>query len=150
MHQYHINFKVKKFMNTNLFKSRNFCWAAIIGILCIVSCKKYNSQGFTPGSGAPTISSVHTWNKSDTTAKYDTIITYDAGGNMVKTLKLRPTSLPGFDSVTTAGNLGNFYIIYGTNLGSATSITFNKYNAYFNRALLTDNSIVIQVPSKTP
>ncbi|MGH2566420.1 MAG: IPT/TIG domain-containing protein, partial [Ginsengibacter sp.] len=81
---------------------------------------------------------------------YDTIITYDASGNMVKTLKLRPTALPGFDSVTTAGSLGNYYIIYGTNLGSATKLTFNGYNAYFNRALLTDQSIVVQVPSKTP
>lgn len=115
-----------------------------------ISCKKYNSLGFTPGKAAPTISSVHTYNKSDTTTKYDTIISYDASGNIIKTLKLKPTRLNPFDSATTVGNLGNYYVIYGTNLGSTTKVTFNGYSAYFNRALITDNSIVVQVPSKAP
>ena len=138
-------------MNTIFFKSKNFCWIAmVIGLLFAISCKKYDSLGFTPGTGAPAISSVHTWNKTDTTAKYDTIISYDANGNLVKTLKLKPTRMNAFDSATTAGNLGNYYIINGTNLGSATNVTFNGYSAYFNRALITDNSIVVQVPSKTP
>lgn len=139
-------------MNKKLLQSKNFCWVAmIVGLLSVlVACKKYNSQGFTPGTGAPTITSVHTWNKSDTTAKYDTIITYDASGNIVKTPKLKSVQLTPFDSATKAGNLGNYYIIYGSNLGSATKVTFNGYNAYFNRALMTDNSIVVQIPSKTP
>lgn len=138
-------------MNKQLYKSKTFCWMAILtGLIFLASCKKYNSTGFTPGTAAPSISSVHTWSKTDTTTKYDTIISYDATGNMVQTLKRKPVQVNPFDSATTAGNLGNFYIIYGTNLGSATSITFNGYSAYFSRALLTDNSIVVQVPSKTP
>jgi len=60
------------------------------------------------------------------------------------------TRVSPFDSATVTGNLSSFYIINGANLGSATSVTFNGYNAYFNRALVTDNSIVVQVPAKTP
>jgi len=60
------------------------------------------------------------------------------------------TRVTPFDSATVTGNLSGFYVINGTNLGSATSVTFNGYTAYFNRALVTDNSIVVQVPSKTP
>jgi hypothetical protein len=119
-------------------------------VFAATSCKKYNSEGFTPGKGVPTISSVHTWNKVDTTTAYDTIFSYDANGNLVTTLKLKQTRVNPFDSATTAGNLGTYYIIYGSNLGATTGITFNGYSAYFNRALITDNSIVVQVPSKTP
>jgi len=137
----------------NIFiRSKSFCW--ILGGICIlsilVSCKKYDSLGFTPGKGVPAISSVHTWNKTDTTTRYDTVITYDASGNITNTLKQKSNQLNPFDSVTTAGSLGNDYIIYGSNLGSAISVTFNGYSAYFNRALMTDQSIIVQVPSKTP
>ena len=124
--------------------------AIILALAVFSSCKKYNYLGFTPGSGSPTISSIHTWSKTDTTTHYDTVVTYDASGNATQTLKAR-TNLPyTFDSATNAGNLGAYYIIYGSNLGSTTTITFNGYTAYFNRALLSDNSIIVQVPSKTP
>ncbi len=139
-------------MKKKFFKSKNFCWIAVILVVLVfaASCRKYDSLGFTPGTGAPTISSVHTWSKTDTSTYYDTIISYDASGNVTQTLKARSNRVSPFDSVTTAGSLGNYYIIYGTNLGSATNIAFNGYSAYFNRALLTDNSIVVQVPSKAP
>jgi hypothetical protein len=81
---------------------------------------------------------------------YDTIVSYDADGNLQTSLKQKQNRVNPFDSATNAGNLGNYYIIYGTNLGSATSITFNGYTAYFNRALITDKTIVVQIPSKTP
>lgn len=139
-------------MKNKFIRSESFCW--ILGGICIlsilVSCKKYDSLGFTPGTGAPGISSVHTWNKTDTTTRYDTVITYDVSGNITRTLKQKSSQVNPFDSVTTAGSLGNDYIIYGTNLGSAISITFNGYSAYFNRGLMTDHSIIVQVPSKTP
>lgn len=139
-------------MKINLFNSKSIFWllAGMMIVSISISCKKYNSLGFTPGTGSPAISSVHTWSKTDTTVYYDTIIAYDASGNTTQTFKARSNRVIPFDSVTTAGNLGNYYIIYGTNLGSTTNITFNGYTAYFNRALLTDNSIVVQVPSKTP
>ncbi len=138
-------------MNKKYFKSKNYCWSAIIvGLLFIASCKKYDYLGFTPGTGAPSISSVHTYLKADTTAEYDTLPYYDADGNLRDTLRLRQTRVNPFDSATVSGNLGSYYVINGTNLGSATSVTFNGYDAYFNRALVTDNSIIVQVPSKTP
>ncbi|HVZ97768.1 MAG TPA: IPT/TIG domain-containing protein [Chitinophagaceae bacterium] len=138
-------------MKKNIFRSVNISFATgIIMISLFISCKKYNSLGFTPGSGLPTITSVHTWDKVDTTVHYDTLVSYDASGNLVQTLRARTNLAYPFDSATTAGNLGDYYIIYGSNLGSATNITFNGYLAYFNRALVTDNSIVVQVPSKTP
>jgi len=137
-------------MNNILNSKKNYWIAILIGLVFMGSCKKYNSLGFDPGTGTPTIASVHTWSKTDTTTTYDTIISYDAGGNVVKTLKQKQNRINAFDSTTTAGNLGNYYLISGTNLGSVTNITFNGYSAYFNRALLTDNSIVVQVPSKTP
>ncbi|HEY2722974.1 MAG TPA: IPT/TIG domain-containing protein [Chitinophagaceae bacterium] len=137
-------------MKKAIVKSINF-WIPVVFLLALfASCKKYDIIGFTPGSGAPTISSVHTWYKSDTTVYYDTIITYDASGNITQTIQPRSNKVVPFDSVTTAGNLGQYYIIYGSNLGSTSSITFNGFSAYFNRALITDNSIVVQVPSKTP
>ena len=124
---------------------------SIVAILTVVACKKDNGYlGFTPGTGAPTISSVHTYYKTDTTTTYDTIITYNTAGQPVQTLQTNPPRIYPFDSVVTAVNLGNLYQIQGTNLGSATIVTFNGYTAYFNRALITDNSIIVQVPSKTP
>lgn len=139
-------------MKKIFFKLNNINWvfAGVLIVAISISCKKYNSLSFTPGTGAPVISSVHTWSKTDTTVYYDTIITYNSSGSPVQTLQARSNRVIPFDSATTAGNLGNYYIIYGSNLGSATNITFNGYTAYFNRALLTDNSIVVQVPSKTP
>lgn len=127
-----------------------FAGLLLLMLSLMISCRKYDSLGFTPGTGKPTITSVHTWSKTDTTTTYDTTISYDASGNVIKTPVARTNKVGPFDSVTTAGNLGNYYIIYGTNLGSAVSVTFNGYTAYFNRALMTDQSIIVQVPSKTP
>ncbi len=138
-------------MKNKLFQPGGFYRITIlIGLISIISCKKYDYLGFTPGTGAPTISSVHTYLKTDTTIRYDTLYSYDGSGNLVTTLREKPDKPNPFDSVTTAGNLSGYYVIQGTNLGSATGITFNGYPAYFNRALITDESIVVQVPSKTP
>lgn len=136
--------------NINL-KSKTL-WIMCFAIICtIISCKKDNGYlGFIPGTGAPTITSVHTWYKTDTTVTYDTVITYNGGGQPIQTLNTNPPQIVPFDSVVTAANLGNTYQIIGTNLGSATSVTFNGNVAYFNRALITDNSIIVQVPSNTP
>jgi hypothetical protein len=122
----------------------------LVMLIALASCKKYNSLGFTPGKGAPSINSVHTWSKTDTTTRYDTVYTYDASGNLTTSLKQKPNQITPFDSATNAGSLGTYYVINGNNLGSATSVTFNGMSAYFNRGLMTDNSIVIQVPPNTP
>jgi len=138
-------------------KNRSFNIAALagwvlplLGILAIASCKKYNYLGYTPGTGAPSITSIHTYFKTDSTPINDTVISYNSSGQPTFTINTEgPRPVP-FDSVTTAGNLGNYYLIEGSNLGDATTITFNGYSAYFNRALSTDHSILVQVPSKTP
>jgi hypothetical protein len=119
-------------------------------VIALASCRKYNSLGFTPGKGAPTIKAVHTLSKTDTTLRYDTVVTYDASGNITKTIKQAPNQVNPFDSVTTAGNLGNYYVIEGANLGSATTVSFNGVSAYFNRALMTDNSIIVSIPNNVP
>ncbi|HMO61927.1 MAG TPA: hypothetical protein PKC39_06750 [Ferruginibacter sp.] len=138
-------------MNKKIFQPVHLCRITIlVSLIAMVSCKKYDYLGFTPGTGTPTISSVHTYLKTDTTTRYDTLYSYDAAGNLVTALREKQDSPYPFDSVTTSGNLGGYYVIYGTNLGNATSITFNGYPAYFNRALITDKSIVVQVPAKTP
>jgi hypothetical protein len=121
-----------------------------LAMLAMFSCKKYNSLGYTAGSGAPTISSVHTYYKTDTTLRYDTVVTYNSAGQATTTANQLPPRPYGFDSVTTTGVLGNYYLIEGTNLGSATLVTFNGLTAYFNRAFSTDNSILVQLPSTTP
>jgi hypothetical protein len=126
-------------------------WILPIAVLLTVgACKKNNYLGYTPGSGAPTVSSVHTLGKTDTIARYDTVYTYDASGNVTKTLRQIGNIIVPFDSVTTAGNLGNYYIIKGTNLGEASSVTFNGTAGFLNRAWNTDNSIIISVPGDAP
>lgn len=121
-----------------------------LAILAVVSCKKYNYLGYTPGTGAPTITSVHTYYKTDSAVVYDTVVSYNSAGQPTYTVNQQGPVPVAFDSVTTAGQLGNYYLIEGTNLGDATTITFNGYTAYFNRAYSTDHSILVQVPSKTP
>jgi hypothetical protein len=126
-------------------------WVLPIVVICMVgACKKYNYLGFTPGTGAPTITSVHTLTKADTVNVNDTLIAYNSSGDTTQTIRTTQTTTIPFDSATTAGNLGAYYVIEGTNLGSATSVTFNGATAYFNRALITDNSIIVAVPSTTP
>ena len=119
-------------------------------VFTIGACKKNNYMGFTPGTGAPTITSVHTLGKTDTTARYDTIYTYNSSGTPVPTVRQLPFQVNPFDSVTTAGNLGNYYIIYGANLGSATSVTFNGTAAFLNRSWNTDKSIIVAIPGNAP
>lgn len=122
----------------------------VTAILGLSSCTKYNSLGFTPGKGTPVITSVHTYNKMDTTNITSTITTYDSSGNASTSTVIRSGQPTPFDSVTNAGNLGQYYLIEGSNLGSATSVSFNGLSAYFNRAMITDNSILVQIPSNVP
>src|SRR3984957_11840303 len=132
--------------NNRFLKANNLCWMAAILILCaVVSCRKYNYLGFTPGTGAPVITSVHTLTKTDTVNANDTIVAYNSSGDTTLTIRATQTTTSASDSVTTAGNLGNTYVIEGSNLGSATSVSFNGVPAYFNRALMTDNSIIVAV-----
>lgn len=122
--------------------------AALLSALS--ACRKENSLGFTPGTGTPAITAVHTWSKKDTTNDTTIVTTYDATGSPSTSIKVRGGQPEPFDSLTSAGKLGNYYLIEGTNLGSATSVSFNGATAYFNRGLMTDHSIIVQIPSNAP
>jgi hypothetical protein len=134
-----------------ILKPTNLCGILAISLLIAsVSCKKYNSLGFTPGTGAPTITSVHTLNKTDTSLHIDTIWTYNTNGTVSYTLRYTSNYPVPFDSVTTAGNLGAYFVIEGTNLGSATDVSFNGVSVYLNRAWMTDHSIIVSIPQNVP
>ncbi len=136
-------------MKMKIFKSKNL-YGIVALLIVLASCRKYNSLGFTPGTGLPTITSVHTLSKTDTIPQHDTVVTYDASGNLVTTIRSAPDKVYAFDSVVTAGNLGQYYVIEGTNLGSATTVSFNGVSAYFNRSLATDHSIIVMIPTNVP
>jgi hypothetical protein len=118
----------------------------------IASCKKYNSLGFTPGTGAPAITSVKTVSKTIADTVVQPNITYSSSGIVTTTLdtNTQHRTVAAFDSTTVTGNLGNIYVVNGTNLGSATKLTINGVNVYFNRALITDNSIIFTIPTTVP
>ncbi len=119
-------------------------------VLGLASCRKDNSLGFTPGTGTPTITSVHTLSKTDTSKILRTITSISSGGvTTIDTIGF-PVNPAGFDSVTVTGNLQQYYVIYGKNLGSTTNISFNGVTAYFNRALISDASLIVQIPITVP
>ncbi|MGZ3754684.1 MAG: IPT/TIG domain-containing protein [Mucilaginibacter sp.] len=135
-----------------LNKLKNLSWVLLaLAVFSLASCQK-TSPNLVGGTGAPTIASLHTVYKTvvDSTATTSTT-TYSSTGVPTTTTSpnYNPKVVP-FDSLTTSGKGGNLYRIVGTNLGSVTSITFNGVAAYFNRALASDNSVIVQVPTNAP
>jgi len=125
----------------------------LAGLLALgfASCKKQNSLGYTPGTGAPVVSSVRTLSKSLVDSITKIYTTYDSTGAASKdTVKNPPSGYTAFDSTTTTGNLNNTYEILGQNLGSATKLTINGVNVFFNRALGSDSRLIFTIPSNTP
>lgn len=124
---------------------------SLLIVSCITSCKKLEPN-VVGSTGTPTIASVHTVSKTvvDSTLK-STSTTYNSSGvaTTVITPNYSPQVIP-FDSLTTSGKGGNLYRIVGTALGSTVSITINGVNAYFNPAFVTDNSLIVSVPSTAP
>ncbi|MDB5122059.1 MAG: hypothetical protein JWP94_188 [Mucilaginibacter sp.] len=116
------------------------------------ACKKYNSAGFTAGTGAPTISSVRTISKTSVDSSRTTsIITYNSSG--LATTVTNPNYSPqltAFDSTTVTGKLGNTYAAMGANLGSTSKILLNGVSIYFNRALISDKSVIFTIPTNIP
>ncbi|MHB8209023.1 IPT/TIG domain-containing protein [Mucilaginibacter sp.] len=138
-------------MKKIILKSKNLTWIlSALMVFGLASCRKNNSLGFTAGTGVPTITSVHTLSKSDTSKVANVITTIDNNGNVTQTTGNFPINPMGFDSVTNTGNLQQYYVIYGANLGSTTHIYFNGANAYFNRALVSDQSLIVSIPITTP
>src|SRR3569833_1264645 len=140
-------------MKTKMKLSRTYYWILpALAVFGMASCKKDKSLGYTPGTGAPTISKVQTINKYKQDTVLQTTTSYNSSG-IVSTqvdTNFNHKSLTAFDSTTTTGNLGTMYMIKGTNLGSATKLTINGVTVIFNRSYGDDNSIIFTLPSNIP
>ncbi len=136
-----------------IFKSKNLSWLLSILMVCgFASCKKNNSQGFTPGKGTPTISSVRTLSKSTVdSSRTSSVTTYSSTGiaTTVTTPNYNPV-VTAFDSTTATGNLNNYYVIIGSNLGSVTKIAVNGVSVYINPAWDSDTHVIFSIPTSVP
>jgi hypothetical protein len=136
-------------MKLKQLKNLNWVVSALI-ILGLASCKKMESN-VVGTNGIPTITSVHTVSTTDTSKKtIRTVTTVDSNGNSTSTVVGSTINPLPFDSVTVSGKGGNLYQIVGTNLGSVTQVTFNGVVAYFNPAFITNNSVIVTLPTTAP
>jgi hypothetical protein len=137
-------------MKKDMLKSKNLYWIlSVLMVFGFASCKKENAN-LVGGKGAPTITSVHTLSKTLTSTDSTAVTVYDTTGKASTTQKANPNPVVAFDSTTSVGTIGTQYVIHGTNLGSVTSVMFNGVAAYFNSALVSDNTIIVAVPSNAP
>jgi hypothetical protein len=143
---------MKTIMKRNKFQSKNLTWVlSTLMVLGFASCKKQNSEGYTPGTGAPVITSVRTLGKTVTDSVTKTYTTYDTTGAASTTTQVNPPNgYSPLDSTTATGNLNNTYEIIGKNLGSATKLAINGVTVYFNRALGSDSELIFNIPSTIP
>jgi hypothetical protein len=140
-------------MKKKMKLSKIYYWILpALAVFSITSCKKENSMGFTPGTGAPTISSVQTINKYVQDTLVQTTTSYNSSGLVTTSndTNFNYKALKKFDSTTVTGNLGTMYMINGTNLGSATKLTINGVQVYYNRAWGSDNTIIFTLPTSIP
>ena len=133
--------------------SKIYYWILpVLVVFSMASCKKDKSLGYTPGTGAPSISAVQTINRNVLDTVLQTTTSYSTDG--VVTTKVDTNfnhqSLTAFDSTTVTGKLGNMYMIKGSNLGSATKLTINGVQVYYNRSLGNDNAIIFTLPTNIP
>ena len=119
---------------------RSIIVVSALVVFALVSCKK-SDQG---GTGAPTVTRLRVLSRTDTIANVVHRITLDSSSVYSET-RINP-----FDSTVTSGKLNTQYAIIGTNLLTTRSVSFNGVSAYFNPGLLTDNSIILTLPSNTP
>jgi hypothetical protein len=104
------------------------------------ACKKDGNAS----EGVPVISRVRTVSKDSTFKNVNTRINLDSSAVADKVKQV------AFDSTVTSGRLNGLYAILGNNLGSTSQVLFNGVPAYFNPALVTDESIIITIPSNAP
>jgi hypothetical protein len=132
---------------------KNLSWIlSALMVFGFASCKKMNSLGFTPGTGAPVISSVRTLSKSVVdSSRIHSVTTYNSTGIATTvTYNDYTPQATAFDSTTVTGNLNNYYVLLGSNLGTTTKIVINGVSVYFNRAFSSDNSVIFQIPTTVP
>lgn len=133
---------------------KNILLPVILMVIGLISCKKDQNGGVAGtvgGKGVPVINSIHTLSKTATDTIAKMYSTYDSTGTATQTpYNQIQTSVTAFDSTTVTGNLGNYYVIMGKNLGSTTQILINGVSIYFNRALNSDNTVIFNIPSTIP
>ncbi len=140
-------------MKTKMKLSKIYYWVLpALVVFGMASCKKDSSLGYTPGTGSPTVTSVKMINKYVQDTLVQTTTTYSSSGIVTTTVdtNFNYKALKAVDSATVTGNLGVMYMISGTNLGSATKLTINGVNVYFNRSLGSDNAIIFVLPTTIP
>ncbi|MGZ3946009.1 MAG: hypothetical protein ACXVJB_13770 [Mucilaginibacter sp.] len=139
-------------MKTLILRSKNLYWVlSALMVFGFASCKK-ESANIVGGKGAPVITRVRTVTKNQVDSMLTTsTTTYDTLGvaTTVTGHNYNPQVSP-FDSTTTTGKKQNLYAIIGQNLGSVTSVSFNGISAYFNAALVSDNTIIVSIPQDVP
>jgi hypothetical protein len=113
---------------------------SVLVVAGLASCKK-TEEG---GKGAPTVTRVRLLSKTDTTRDVIHTITLDSI-SVYDQSRLR-----AFDSTVVQGRLGVQYAILGTNLLTTKSVVLNGVSIYFNPGLLTDNSIILNIPITVP
>jgi hypothetical protein len=121
--------------------SKIYC--LVLSVLIIggmAACKK-SSIG---GTGSPTVTRVRLLSKTDTIKGVKHRVTLDSSSTY------SDTRVVPFDSTVTSGRLNTQYGIIGTNLLTTVSVSFNGISVYFNPALVTDNSIIVTIPSGIP
>lgn len=110
----------------------------ILMIITFNACKKDNS------GAAPVITRVRTVSKDSTFLNVTTRVTLDSSS------KSNVSQFIPKDSTTKTGSLNNLYAIVGQHLSTTTQVLFNGASVYFNPALVTDNSIIVQIPLNAP
>jgi len=126
--------------NHTFFQHRVILSWLICLTIGLFSCKKNDTEG----TGQPVISRVRTVHKDSTFTNIVTRINLDSS------IVQEQTKQVAFDSTVTSGKLEGLYAIIGSNLATTSKVLFNGMPAYFNPALVTDNSIIVTVPANAP
>ena len=109
-------------------------------VLLFAACKK-EIEG---GKGEPKIERLRTLARTDTIKNAAHVISF------TETKFYDDYRLVRLDSTVTQGSINFTYAIIGENLRTTKSITINGVPAYFNPALVTDNSVIVGIPENTP
>lgn len=105
-------------------KTLRYYWILLIALLMtgVTSCTNDDGDAYPSGNGPVSVSKVY--------------------------LEDAESSVP--DREVTFARLGQTLRLEGSGFGGTKQILVNGYNTYFNTSLATDNSMILQLQSKTP
>lgn len=75
---------------------------------------------------------------------------YEVAGGTPTINYIRPVDVASKDSLLTSASMSSSICIIGSNLRSVTEILFNDQAAVLNTSYMTDNTIIVTVPSTLP